>query len=110
MKTSPRIVGAVIAASLSLPSAGLYAAPKTEPKGAALFQQHCASCHPDGGNIINAANTLKKKVRESHGVKSAKDIIAKMRKPGPGMTAFDAKTVPDKDAKEIAEYIIKTFK
>jgi cytochrome c6 len=33
-----------------------------------------------------------------------------MRKPSPGMTAFDVKTIPDKDAKEIAEYIIKTFK
>jgi cytochrome c6 len=33
-----------------------------------------------------------------------------MRKPGPGMNTFDVKTIPDKDAKEIAEYIMKTFK
>jgi cytochrome c6 len=32
-----------------------------------------------------------------------------MRNPGPGMTAFDEKTIPDTDAKEIAEYVLKTF-
>jgi hypothetical protein len=26
------------------------------------------------------------------------------------MTTFDAKTIPDKDAMEIARYILKTFK
>jgi cytochrome c6 len=33
-----------------------------------------------------------------------------MRNPGPGMTKFDEKTLPQKDAKAIAEYIHKTFK
>ena len=33
-----------------------------------------------------------------------------MRNPGEGMTKFDAKTISDKDAKAIAEYVLKTFK
>jgi len=33
-----------------------------------------------------------------------------MRKPGAGMTSFDDKILSDKAAKEIAEYILKTFK
>jgi cytochrome c6 len=33
-----------------------------------------------------------------------------MRNPGQGMTTFDEKTIPDKEAKEIADYILKTFK
>ena len=33
-----------------------------------------------------------------------------MRAPGPGMPKFDKKALPDKDAKEVAEYILKTFK
>jgi len=33
-----------------------------------------------------------------------------MRSPGPGMTKFDAKTIPDKEAKAIADYILRTFK
>ena len=74
------------------------------------FDEHCAVCHPNGGNVINAAKGLGKKELAASGVKSAKDIIAKMRKPGPGMTAFDKKAVSDKEAKAIAEYILKSFK
>ncbi len=99
-----------VSVALSVPAAALYGAEKKESAGAKLFEQHCAACHPKGGNIINPAFTLQKKSRDAHGVKTAKDIVGKMRKPGPGMTAFDAKTISDKDAMQIAEYIIKTFK
>jgi cytochrome c6 len=44
------------------------------------------------------------------GLKDSKKIIAKIRKGGGGMTAFDAKAVSDADAKAVADYIIKTFK
>lgn len=74
------------------------------------FEEHCAVCHKDGGNLVNPAKTLHKKDREANGVKTAKDIIGKMRKPGPGMTQFDRKTISDKEAKAIADYILKTFK
>jgi cytochrome c6 len=79
-------------------------------RGETLFQENCSPCHPDGGNIINPAFTLHKKDREAHGVMTAKDIMGKMRNPGPGMTKFDKETISDKDAKAIAEYIMKTFK
>lgn len=74
------------------------------------FEEHCAVCHPNGGNIINAAKPIGKKALSANGIKGAKDIIAKMRKPGPGMTPFDKKAISDKEAKAIAEYILKTFK
>ena len=74
------------------------------------FEEHCAVCHKDGGNTVNPAKTLSKKDLEANGVKSAKDIVGKMRKPGTGMTPFDKKTISDKEAKAIAEYILKTFK
>lgn len=83
---------------------------KETEKGEALFKQHCSVCHPDGGNIINPQKTLHKKDREANSVKTAKDIINKMRNPGPGMSKFDEKMISDKDAKEIGEYILKTFK
>lgn len=110
MKTWGKIGTLAVSVGLILPAPGLYAAVKTESKGATLFQQHCAVCHPNGGNIIKPAFTLHKKDLDAHGVKSANDIVGKMRNPGPGMTRFDAKTISDKDAKEIAEYILKTFK
>ena len=82
---------------------------ETETKGEALFKQHCSPCHPDGGNVINPQKTLHKKDREANGVKTAADIVGKMRNPGPGMTKFDEQTIPDADAKEIAEYVLRTF-
>jgi cytochrome c6 len=78
--------------------------------GEALFKQHCAVCHPDGGNIIKPTHTLHKKDLDQQGIKNWKALVKNMRTPGPGMTAFDAKTISDKDAKAIAEYVLKTFK
>ncbi len=78
--------------------------------GEKLFMANCNVCHPHGGNIVNPGKTLHKKDRDAHNVKTAADIMKIMRHPGPGMTTFDEKTIPDKDAKEIAEYVIKTFK
>jgi cytochrome c6 len=73
-------------------------------------KQHCALCHVDGENIVNPLKTLRKKDRDANGVKNAEDIIKLMRNPGPGMTLFDANTVSDKEAREIANYILTTFK
>ena len=90
---------------------GVFAGESKDLKnGEKLFKENCAVCHPDGGNIINPAKTLHKKDLESNGVKSAGDIVGKMRNPGDGMTTFSKETIPDKDAKEIAKYILKTFK
>ena len=74
------------------------------------FEKHCAVCHRDGGNIVNPQKTLARKVLQANGVKGVKEVIARMRNPGPGMTKFDEKTVSNKEAKAIAEYILKTFK
>lgn len=74
------------------------------------FEEHCAVCHPNGGNIINKMKPLDSKSLKANGVKNAKDIIAKMRNPGPGMTKFDDKTISNKEAKAIADYIMKAFK
>jgi cytochrome c6 len=78
--------------------------------GKAKFDQHCAVCHPKGGNIIKSDKPLSKKSLAAHGIKSEKDIVAKMRNPGPSMTKFDAKTVPEAEATAIAKYILATFK
>lgn len=74
------------------------------------FEKHCAVCHPEGGNIINPAKTLKKSSLVANGVTSGKDIVRIMRNPGPGMTSFAKNVIPDSEAREIADYILKTFK
>ena len=78
--------------------------------GEEAFVKNCAVCHPGGKNIINPAKTLSKKVLSENGIRSAADIVGQMRNPGPGMTQFDEKAIPDGTAKAIAEYILKTFR
>ena len=85
-------------------------AQENSASGENLFKKHCAICHPDGGNIVNPKFTLHKKDLDAHNIRKPGDIVNKMRNPGPGMPAFDEKTVPGKDAQKIAEYILKTFK
>lgn len=77
--------------------------------GKTLFKQYCSICHPEGGNNVNPQKPLHKKEREANGVKTASDIVNKMRNPGPGMTIFDEKTIPYKDSQAIAEYVLRTF-
>jgi cytochrome c6 len=93
----------LVLATLALSTLMLASAASAAGNGEEIFKAKCASCHPDGGNIINPKETLK-------GLKDSKKIVSKIRKGGGGMTAFDAKTVSDTDAKAVADYIIKTFK
>ena len=74
------------------------------------FEEHCAACHPAGKNVVKADKTLGKKVLAANGIKTEKDIVAKMRAPGPGMTKFTVQAVSDAEAAAIAGYILKTFK
>jgi cytochrome c6 len=92
------IILATLALSTSMVATAAFAA-----TGEEVFKAKCASCHPDGGNIMNPKETLK-------GMKNPKEIINKTRKGGGGMTAFDAKAISDAEAKAVADYIIKTFK
>jgi len=85
------------------------AAAKTS-QGEQAFVKNCAVCHASGGNIVNTAKPINKKALETRGIRKLTDIVRQMRNPGPGMTRFDDKTIPDKEARAIAEYILKTFK
>jgi cytochrome c6 len=110
MIKSLSITAAVLAVCM-FASAGYCDTKKGEKiSGKNEFEEHCAVCHPNGGNTINKLKPLHKKDLKTNGVNSAKDIIAKIRNPGPGMTKFDEKTISDAEAKAIAEYIQQTFK
>lgn len=100
------------------PAATAPAAPApAEPSPAAtgltgeqLFKQHCAVCHPNGGNTITPAKTLSKKGMAERGtVKSADDVVKVMRNPGPGMNKFDESMISNDDAKKIGDYVMATF-
>lgn len=97
-------------ATTALASTGFAAGGAKGSKGEELFKKHCVVCHANGGNTVNPKKPLTRKEREANGIKTAQDVIRNMRNPGPGMTKFDEKTIPAKDAKAIADYVIKTFK
>ena len=78
--------------------------------GEDLFDQHCVVCHPRGGNIMNPQKTLHSGDLAANKITKPEDIVAIMRNPGPGMPKFDSEKIPDNFAKELAEYILKTFK
>jgi len=101
----------VFAVVSSLTVAGVSAKEASkESRGEKLFVKHCSKCHPDGSNVVTAAKSLKPQDREANRVKTEEDIIRLMRNPGPGMVKFGEKVISEKDAKAIAEYILKTFK
>jgi cytochrome c6 len=101
-------IGAVMVGGVLLLSSGVACAGE-KLDGKKEFVEHCAVCHKDGGNIMNPSKTLKSADREANGIKDASDIVKLIRKPGQGMTAFDKKTISDKEAKAIAEYIMKAY-
>ncbi len=78
--------------------------------GEAGFEQHCSACHLNGGNIINPQKPLDNKSLYANHIRKAEDIIAVIRKGAPNMPAMGKNTLPDKEAMEIANYILNTFK
>lgn len=78
-------------------------------KGEPLFKQYCASCHPDGGNVTDPKNNLRKSTLKAKHINRPEDIVAVMRKPASRMIRFDVSTISDADALAIADYILETF-
>jgi cytochrome c6 len=95
--------------AVEVPGPDQAATETVQSPGEALFMQHCAVCHPNGGNIINPEKPLGRSSLERNGITSPADIVAIMRHPGPGMMIFDQNVISDQDAEKIAEYILRTF-
>jgi cytochrome c6 len=84
--------------------------PAADIDGKSAFDSYCSGCHPDGRNPQNPSKSLHKISREANGIRNSADIVRIMRKPGSGMRRFDKNDIPDKTARAIAEYVIRTFK
>jgi len=83
---------------------------KSATTGGEQFKKHCALCHPDGTNIIYPGKSLRKVDLETNNIITTSDIVEKMRHPGKGMSSWSAASLPDSDAQEVADYVMKTFK
>ena len=74
-------IGAFLVLLLSLGSAGAsLAAGSDASTGALLFEQHCAGCHINGGNIIRRGKNLKLKTLEREQIATVDAIAAIARK------------------------------
>jgi cytochrome c6 len=80
------------------------------PSGEELFKQYCSSCHPNGGNVSNPERTLHGSRLKSNHITTPDDIVRIMRRPLSRMIRFDPAMLSDRDARIIAEYVLKTFK
>lgn len=120
MRAFKRVILFLLAVSLPvfLASFSVKGASAAGDTGESLFKANCSACHPDGDNILNHKKTLHKADREANNIFTAKDIIKKMRNPGPapthpqewaGMKMFDKDKISDEDALKIANYILQTF-
>jgi cytochrome c6 len=97
-------------AASSMPTQPVPVQTEQQQNGEALFKQFCSSCHPDGGNVSDPARTLHGDVLRRNSITTADDIVRIMRNPGARMLRFDVATLSDKDARTIADYVLKTFK
>ena len=77
--------------------------------GKALFEKNCASCHKDGGNVVNPQKTLSRYDRAANGITTADDVIKVMRNPGPGMPTFGPDVLTDDEARAVAEFVVRNY-
>jgi cytochrome c6 len=96
-------------AAVTLAATTLFAATALA-SGEDIFKAKCMACHPNGGNIMKKEKSLSGKDLAANKLNTTKAMVKYLRNPGPGMTKFDAKALPDKDAKAVAEYVLKAFK
>ncbi|TGU74265.1 cytochrome C [Geomonas terrae] len=102
------ILAALMSGCTDTPRGG--SPPVVTERGGQLFKERCAPCHPNGGNVLTPGKTLHAGVLADHGITTPADIVKKMRNPGPGMVRFDETTIPDADARLIADYVLATFR
>ena len=92
------------------PAASAPNSAESVPDGEVLFKQFCAACHPNGGNVNDPERSLYGSVLKRKHITTPEDIVRIMRNPLSRMIRFDAAALPDKDARAIAEYVLKAFR
>ena len=72
--------------------------------GASLFQNNCASCHPNGENIIRRGRTLKIKALTKRGIDSS-EAIAQVAREGIGQMSGYAETLGEGGDVIVGEWV-----
>jgi cytochrome c6 len=72
--------------------------------GAQLFQNHCAGCHVNGGNILRRSKTLKLAALERNGI-TGPGAIATIAAQGRGQMSGYGTVLGDGGAEAVAAYV-----
>ncbi len=72
--------------------------------GELLFQQHCAGCHVNGGNIIRRGKTLKLAALERQGLAS-EQAIAAIAAEGLGQMSGYGAVLGDQGSQDVAAWV-----
>ena len=99
-------IGAFLVLLLSLGSGGAsLAAGPDASTGTLLFEQHCAGCHINGGNIIRRGKNLKLKTLEREQIATV-DAIAAIAREGRGQMSGYADVLGSDGDQLVAEWVL----
>ncbi|MFM7425934.1 MAG: cytochrome c6 PetJ [Elainella sp.] len=73
--------------------------------GAKVFGSSCAACHVGGGNLVNAAKTLKKADLDKYEMASLAAITAQVTNGRNAMPGFGGRLTPEQ-IEDVAAYVL----
>ena len=76
----------------------------SEVRGAQLFEQHCAGCHVNGGNILRRGKTLKLAALERYG-RADPAVIATIAAAGVGQMGGYAAVLGEGGPEAVADWV-----
>lgn len=86
------------------------ASPNTAaPNGAVIFENNCAGCHVNGGNIMRRGKNLKLKALQKNGVDSV-EAIAQLVTHGKGLMSAYGDRLTAEEIAEVAKYVTEQAK
>ncbi|AFY67712.1 cytochrome c6 PetJ [Geitlerinema sp. PCC 7407] len=103
MKKLFSAIALVIATSLWLMTQPVQAADLNS--GAQVFGANCAACHIGGGNVVNAAKTLKKADLEQYGMASTEAIQTQVTNGKNAMPSFKGRLTAQQ-IEDVAAYVL----
>lgn len=79
------------------------------PNGAVIFENNCAGCHVNGGNIMRRGKNLKLKALQKNGVDSV-EAIAQLVTHGKGLMSAYGDRLTAEEIAEVAKYVTEQAK
>lgn len=83
-----------------------WAAPPEVTDGAVLFENYCAGCHPQGGNIVRRRKTLKLKSLERDGYDTLEPLTQLVSKGQNNMPGYEEK-LNDIQIETLSQFVLE---